>query len=79
MRFQHLFLIVLLVAVAGCVRTEAKFGKATLSTTRFLTDSGIDSVKLNPDGSAELTGYRSEQSKALDVAAELARRVPIVP
>ena len=79
MKLQHLPFVLLLAAVAGCVRTDVSFGKAKLSTTRFLTDSGIDGVKLNADGSAELTGYKSEQSKALDVAAELAKRVPVLP
>ena len=71
-RLIVLCLVLLLVGcvAGGCIETKAKLGAATLDTRRVLADTDVESLKANPDGSFEMTGYRTELSKALDVASK---------
>lgn len=76
--FAFLAGLLALVALAGCsVTTYSSDGQnRKFQSWRFVTQTGINSVSfrqgVNPDGTpiidAELSGYTSDQSRALDVA-----------
>lgn len=70
---RYLIAIVAVLAMTGCVQSQARYGDLEFSTSRLFKDDSIESATLEvqPETGAaklEIKGKRSDTSAALDAA-----------